>query len=476
MKRIIMRGLSLFFVVALTLSLLFLTNEVLVMKRSEGISPLEDVCAHKRNPGAVWCLGSRHVGMNLDMEALWTDYGIPGYALWGSIQPFWNSYYFLLEALKTQNPKVVVLDVHAAVHGNEYSDDARQVMNIAGMKLSINKLRAIRVSAPCSRWSNLLLGLPIYHKRYTEITREDFMHFPWSRQQLFRKGTDVHYGTEAYTFEDPSGITDKCVLPEKQVEYLRLIIEECQRRCQPLVLIKTPTNNRLAAAPYMNAVQEIADEYGLTFIDYNLMDDETGVTSQDYFGGTHINTNGTRKVTRHLGSYLKTHYDLPDRRGEASYESWETFSRTMQNNYIRMITSTGDFFKELQRDDRCVLIIKNSSWDSNEAYDVLLKAIEGIGVNEQAVANAPGGVWMLTSTCGGEMLQEYYGDMYSDFDYDGTHFTVDFSHETGVSMSGESLYKLEEPGLVLLVYDPVTHEKVDLVTFLVKDGFVLKRP
>ena len=41
----------------------------------------------------------------------------------------WNTYHFLIEAFKTQQPKVVMLDVYGALMQDEYSDDARQATN-----------------------------------------------------------------------------------------------------------------------------------------------------------------------------------------------------------------------------------------------------------------------------------------------------------------------------------------------------------
>lgn len=123
-------------------------NEVLLIKRNDGITTMKDFYAQEPNTVDILLLGSSHSGMNLDVQTFWTEYGYSSYALWGSIQPFWNTYHFLVEALKTQNPSVVILDTYAATRGEEYSDDARQVTNISGMKFSKNKLEAIQVSAP----------------------------------------------------------------------------------------------------------------------------------------------------------------------------------------------------------------------------------------------------------------------------------------------------------------------------------------
>ena len=60
--------------------------------------------------------------------------------------------------------------------------------------------------------------------------------------------------------------------------------------------------------------------------------------------------------------------------------------------------------------------------------------------------------------------------------YEGTRFTADFNTEVSTSINGIHQYSFEGQGLVLLVYDQITKEKIDLVTFLEKDGFITARP
>lgn len=108
-KKTIRRGTCIVLVILMLSSALWYTNEVLRIKRTDGVTTMQGLYAQKDNTVDVLLLGSSHAGMNLDASVLWSEYGIASYCPWGSIQPFWNSYYSLIEALKTQNPKVVVL-------------------------------------------------------------------------------------------------------------------------------------------------------------------------------------------------------------------------------------------------------------------------------------------------------------------------------------------------------------------------------
>ena len=74
-----------------------------------------------------------------------------------------------------------------------------------------------------------------------------------------------------------------------------------------------------------NRVGEIAGEYGDLFLDGNKLVDEIGVDYQvdnaDDVG--HLNYLGNQKYTKYLGTYIKEHYTVSDRRADAAYESWQ---------------------------------------------------------------------------------------------------------------------------------------------------------
>ncbi len=328
------RGIRLVLFSFLLIFVLFYLDRMLLMKRTDGIVTMQSFYAQEEDSIDLLVLGSSHVGMNLATETLWEEEGIAAYVLWGSMQPFWNTYYFLKEALKTQTPRVIVLDVYASTFDFEYSDEARQVTNIVGMKFSLNKLKAIKESAPSSRWMDLILGFPLYHSRYHELTKDDFSHFPWTKTQKDYKGTGFRYGVGEVTLEDAEQVTEIAMLHEKENQYLLKIIELCKEKQLPLVLIKTPTANRVEEQPYYHAVQGIAEEYGLPFYNMNLLDDQTGLTETDYWtDGQHLNTAGAQKISRWLGKLLKEEYQLENHRGEKAYQSWDQNAENVKMGY-----------------------------------------------------------------------------------------------------------------------------------------------
>lgn len=102
---------------------------------------------------------------------------------------------------------------------------------------------------------------------------------------------------------DVSGITEQTPLYVKEEQYLRQIIEYCNSLNLPLVLITTPTVEREREQPYYNSVASIANEYGIEFYNFNLMDQQSGFCADDYWEDGHVNTDGARKIHHCWGNY-----------------------------------------------------------------------------------------------------------------------------------------------------------------------------
>ena len=454
--------------VLLLSTVLWWLKYVLVLKRPDGITTMQNLYAQKEDSCDIILLGSSHVGMNLDCATLWEEQGYASYALWGSMQPFWNSYYYLKEALKTQSPQLVVLDAFTATYYIEYADTERQVTNLVGMRMGINRLMATVVSSPPDKWINLLLEYPIFHSRIEELTADDFNHFPWSKDLIHSKGTDTRFGSSfAETVEMPESSELGAIHP-KQERYLRKIIELCHENDIELLLIKTPVIDRAFYKPYMNSVQLIADEYELPFVDINALDAETGLCSSDnWLDGWHLNTNGARKVSSWLGSYIRSNYNIPDHRGDPDYASWDVFSENMQKEYLGKILLLEDYITELRRAGYPVLIVRNDN-GHDAAYQNVHAEIQRLGIGQDHSQSTAKKVIYIPdqaepacnveydfSQANGEENGVYFGDI---------DCYVEYTEGMIVTQNDATLFADGYPGVFLLVFDPVSKECVDCVS------------
>lgn len=434
--------------VVLTASLLAgcisIADMTLKNKQFDGVLTLQNYYAQKKGSVDVLLVGSSQMGVNLNGDTLWENYGISFYNLWGMYQPFYSSYYYIKEAIKVNCPKIVVLEVSAASYGD--TEPLSQLANTLGFRhFSANRLSAVNSCADVSERAEMFLGFPEYHMRYSELTAIDFENYPWSKGLENYKGDLAIYGYS----ENEIATADLCgfsAIDDKQEYYLRAIIELCRENGLPLVLVKTPTysdNNTHRHTAY-NTVGLIAEEQNVPYINYNLLFDEIGFTSSDYVPDGHLNVYGARKVAEHFGQYLKDNYSeiLADHRGDPEYESWNIFAHNRQNQILLYITDNpDDYINELLGGSKCVSVIEYKSGSlAPDDFSSINQKLDALN------------------------LQNRVGDE-CDFEQFllGTHSVSVSKDDSACSLSIDGKTKtISEPCIILLVYDEVIDEVADV--------------
>ena len=343
-------------------------NKIFEFKYSDGICQMSTLYELDKNTVDVLILGSSHAFVNFNNGTLWDEYGMASYNLGASMQPMWNSYFYLKEALKTQKPELIVLEGYGASFDFEYSDDSRIIKNTYGMKWTNNRIDAIKTSAPKERWRDFLLDYTQYHNRYKTIGQSDFMeskeiedtiggfsHYNnWKGQLLFDTFIPID-------IRDVSNIKEKIDLEDKTELYYRKIIELAQSNNIPITVIVAPYQISEYEQKKYNKAAEIAKEYNVKFLNTNIAIENTGLDlSCDYRDNCHMTANGSRKFSLYIGEFLKSNYDISDRREDKRYNSWnDTAEYTRQyiyNEYLKNSNDVNEIVKLLKNNNYLVFM------------------------------------------------------------------------------------------------------------------------
>ncbi|MDD3335788.1 MAG: hypothetical protein PHI98_09795 [Eubacteriales bacterium] len=296
-------------------------NSALHIKTEDGIEPMRNYYALPENTVDVLMVGSSHMGRNISPKLLWQNEGIAGYNLWSGMQPIWNSYYFVKEGLKTQKPKVVVIDIFLCGVTAEYSDSAAALKNVQAVNASLDQVNAARASfRTWQEAAEALWGMPTYHNRYNELTENDFYYYTDGISTDVQDILSVPSNNFQASLLDYASITDELPLTEKSETYLRKTINLCKSQGIPLLLIVAPYQATAEECMRLNTAERIAREEGVDFVNYLKEYQAAGIDPlSDFYDIGHLNNNGIPKLTAHLGAYLKAHYELPDRRRDAAH-------------------------------------------------------------------------------------------------------------------------------------------------------------
>lgn len=298
---------------------------VLVPKDDFGICSMTNLYQQEEDTVDVLVLGTSLAYAGVNTNVLWEEYGIAAYNLCGAEQPYWISYYYLEEALKTQRPQLILLDAKASTYTNDYSHRGRTIMSTSGIACPINRLKAIRASVSDEDFLGFALGFPQLHSAYQKVDAENFVYPPDNAGRgRSWKGYIESTGTEQHSRPSLVWVDTEKPINAREEEYLRRIIELAQREKIAMMLVGFPNPDYANDHMYYNSLWAIAEEYGVPSMNYNNPKLRYGLIYSSCFSDwQHLNVKGSVIFSRRLGEDLQAMFDLPDRRGDERYHSWD---------------------------------------------------------------------------------------------------------------------------------------------------------
>lgn len=290
-----------------------------------------------KNSIDVLFIGASSFRNGISPLTFWQEQGFTSYLRATSNQHPAVSYYYLVESLKYQQPRVVVLD--GITIFSTYDLEKREPSlrrSIDPMRFSKEKLSLILEIVAQSEKQGLLSYLfPLlrYHDRWKELSRQDLFFFLINRYDTF-KGQFVTRNSRP--MEIPPGFmqpTDaKASIHAEALVYLERSIEFCQAHGIEVMLVSLPKFRTYNYSQH-RALQQVAQQHNLPFIEYAdpaMMEAIDLDLTTDMDDANHLNIYGSLKISRHLGALLSERYDLPNRRADPAYAGWHNDLRALQ--------------------------------------------------------------------------------------------------------------------------------------------------
>lgn len=250
-------------------------------------------------------IGDSETYSSISPMQLWKDYGYTGYVCGTPAQHMEDTYKALEKFCETQSPKLVILEANAMFRSSGFQEDVQRVF-----------FREVEQTLP----------LIEYHDRWKNLSLQDFtgqIQYDWINPL---KGFVPTYTSQPW--KGGHGYmkkTDKArEVEEVNRHYFDKIAGLCREKGIRLLVANAPAPVNWNYQKH-NAIQRLAKEYSLPYLDMNFSSQEMGIDweqdSRD--GGDHMNVYGAQKVTAFLGKYLAKEYKLPDHRKDPAYASWD---------------------------------------------------------------------------------------------------------------------------------------------------------
>lgn len=269
-------------------------------------------------------LGNSDMYNGISTMCLWNDTGITSYHIGTPMQTTWTSYYLLKDFLKTQSPKLVIIDVDYVFETTDRKEEnLRQAVD--SMKFSKNKWDLINDPVyNNSLETKISYVFPFfrYHSRWNELKIKDIEE-GYGVYEVPFKGYELVQSIKPYKKGKRPNKDDKEInqIPENSKKYLEKIIELCKENNSDVLFVYIPTLDTWSQKKH-DIFSKYAEEKNLPFIDYNLIDLDWKVVTRDQ--GRHLNVYGAEIITRKLEEQLKN-YEFVDHRNDTKYEKWNEY-------------------------------------------------------------------------------------------------------------------------------------------------------
>lgn len=309
---------------------------VLTPKHDYGICSMINLYRQPKDSIDVLAVGTSLAYAGINTNVLWSEYGIAAYNLCSAEQPFWVSYYTIREALKTQHPKVILLDAKPAIYSRDYSKRGRTILSTYGIRGIENRVGAILacVEKPTDAM-DYIMGFPQVHRNYERLGAGDFALPPDNGGRGVNwKGYIEADAVERHQRPSLVWTGTRRGMNEREEEYARKIFELCRDEGVEVLLLGVPCPDYANDHMYFNALWSVAEEYGVKGINYNDPQMRFGLRySSDFADWQHLNVKGSMTFSMRLGEDLKQMYGLPDHRGDAEYASYDACAAAWYAQY-----------------------------------------------------------------------------------------------------------------------------------------------
>lgn len=270
----------------------------------------------------VFIVGNSDAYSGFSPMEMWKNYGFTSYISGTGKQLIGESVRAVEECLKTQKPKVVILETDQLYTNS----NSAQVIARDARKQILNQFSVLEYH---DRWKKFDPKTAVKRKSYSAR---------FASKGQFVSGAKVPYRGKEYIKKTKKRDEINPLFVRKLDELNAL----CKKNGAQLILVQVPSQTTWTYARH-NAVNDYAKKNGIPFLDLDLKRKEIGFSwktdSRD--GGNHLNCYGAQKVSLYVGQYIKNHVQLEDKRQNAAYAGWnEDYTA-----YIKHLEEGGDVEK-----------------------------------------------------------------------------------------------------------------------------------
>ena len=355
-------------------------------------------------------LGSSHMQYAFNPATFYEETGYYAYNLGSSCQPLSMSIYMLKEALKTQHPSVVFVDLFTAL---EVSDDTcyanGMYYNIIDEMSGTNRLEAAD-AAPKEVQTDYKYDLRMNHDEWKNIDLKDLKSFFNSAKKAEGYNNNLGYiplypSETLFTPLETYEVTEVKEIREDVKKNIDELISICNAENIKLIFIKTPSIIGQDSANSLQAIWSYLDSKGIEYVDFieNAADLNWHIDMDgDYL---HNNTWGAEIVTKYLANLVEENGYVKNHNYNETYES---IVQTASKNTVEILMKPAnvDIYRLLEEASKypCFVVMNYTGYDHTSLQEYESNALQNLGMTKDFLNNPSGNYYAVIKD--GKLIQE----------------------------------------------------------------------
>lgn len=321
---------------------------------------------YEKNNIDVFFLGTSRVYFTLSPMEVWNKYGIVSYNRGTAQQSYKLSFLFLEEILLRHKPKVIMYDINYLE--NLLQNSYQTMIHLQNLKNNFFKLYAYKyIYQNTDDLYKKINTINLFHSRWEELHKYDFVYDTFWKGRFLgsydgSRWYKMHEIRKVKKYENTNIIPVQ--LETDTIKYANMMVDLANKHNCKILFVKIPHSTNDNQLQKDKAFELYAKEQGWDFINYNLMYDEINLDfNRDFRDGSHINLYGGRKVIDHLVPYIIENYNIPIRKDDPKYASWNEdyvkYARAVNREEIRELKSFQEWQNFAYYDNYTMLISTN---------------------------------------------------------------------------------------------------------------------
>lgn len=262
----------------------------------------------------VLVYGSSHAWLGVNTKEMYDKYGIEAYNYGCSWQHLNTTSLFFYDSLRTQSPKVVLIEtfiINEILENVDADPEIGYTRSISDFDYKKQYLSQC-FGKNYKRYITYYFPFVEYHSNWENLTKdnftfnscaEDFMDSRGYRNTMLNSIVSVE-PVEIPNYHD----FPQEELDEKCIAILDEIVKTCKEKDIQIIFFTTPYEGQYG---YCNAMKEYAMENGCDYLNLFAEMDAIGLDcDNDFADYSHLNYYGATKIGDYLGTYILKHYKM----------------------------------------------------------------------------------------------------------------------------------------------------------------------